>query len=115
MAIKAVLAIIADGGRGIFVIYREGVEIICFLYFIHSAKTLRQQPRPTPCEEAPGDAVCSSVVTVRRATKLTIVATTTTMAMGDDDDDCNGATGNGATGYNDDNDNDNDGNGRRRQ
>ena len=30
MAIKAVLAIIADGGRGIFVIYREGVEINLF-------------------------------------------------------------------------------------
>ncbi len=28
MAINAVLAIIADGGRAIGVIYREGVEII---------------------------------------------------------------------------------------
>ena len=31
MAINAVLAIIADGGRVIVVIYREGVEINYFL------------------------------------------------------------------------------------
>jgi hypothetical protein len=39
---NAVLAIIvADGGRAIVVIYREGVEIIVFLLcFIDSAKTL---------------------------------------------------------------------------
>jgi hypothetical protein len=35
MAINAVLAIIADGGRAIVVIYREGVEINSFpIYFI---------------------------------------------------------------------------------
>jgi len=46
---NAVLAIIADGGRAIGVIYREGVEIIFFLlYFIDSTKILGRQPRPTP-------------------------------------------------------------------
>jgi hypothetical protein len=41
MAINAALAIIADDGRGIFAIFREGVEINYFLfYFIDSAKTL---------------------------------------------------------------------------
>ena len=55
MAINAVLAIIADGGRAIVVIYTEGEEINYFLlYFIDSDKTHRRQPRPTPCEEAPG-------------------------------------------------------------
>jgi hypothetical protein len=55
MAINAVLAIIADGGRAIVVIYTEGEEInYCHLYFIDSTKTLWQRPRPTPCEEAPG-------------------------------------------------------------
>jgi len=64
MAINAVLAIIADSGRGIFGKYREGVEINYFLlYFIDSAKTLRWWPRPTPCEEAPGGAVFSSIKT----------------------------------------------------
>jgi len=49
MAMNAVFSIIADGGRAIVVIYREGVEINYFLlYFIESAKTLRQRPRPTP-------------------------------------------------------------------
>jgi hypothetical protein len=50
MAINAVLAIIADGGRAIGVIYREeGVEIIFFLlYFIDSTKTLCRWPRSTP-------------------------------------------------------------------
>ena len=43
----------------------------------------------------------------RRATKLTMMATTTTMAMGDNDDDGDGMTGNGATGF--DNANDGDG------
>ena len=58
MAINAVLAIIADGGRAIVVIFREGVEINYFLlYFIDSAKTLRRGLRPTPCEEVPGGAV----------------------------------------------------------
>jgi len=57
-----VLAIIVDGGQAIFVIYREGVEInYVLLYFIDSAKTLRRRPRPTPCKEAPGGAVCSSI------------------------------------------------------
>jgi hypothetical protein len=41
MAIKAVLAIIAVGGRAIVVIYTEGEEINYFLlYFIDSDKTL---------------------------------------------------------------------------
>ena len=49
MAINVVLAIIADGGRAIVVIFREGVEINYFLlYFIDSTKTLRQRPHPTP-------------------------------------------------------------------
>ena len=57
----AILAIIANGGRAIVVIYREGVEINYFLlYFIDSDKTLRRRPRPTPCKEAPGGGVCSS-------------------------------------------------------
>ena len=44
--INAVLAIIADGGRAIVVIYREGVEINYFLlYFIDSTKTLRRRRR----------------------------------------------------------------------
>ena len=65
MAINAILAIIACSGRVIVVIYREGVEIVYYflLYFIDSAKTLRRWPRPTPCEEAPGDAVFSSIKT----------------------------------------------------
>ena len=65
MAINAVLAIIADGGRAIVVIYREGVEINYFLlYFIDSDKTLRRRPRPTPCKEAPWGGVCSSIKTM---------------------------------------------------
>jgi hypothetical protein len=41
MAINAVLAIIADGGRAIVVIYTEGEEIYySLLYFIDSDKTL---------------------------------------------------------------------------
>jgi hypothetical protein len=56
---------IADGGQAIVVIYREGVEInYVLLYFIDSAKTLRRRPRPTPCEEAPGGAVVSSIKTM---------------------------------------------------
>jgi len=63
--IMAALAIIAGGGRAIVVIYREGVEMNSFLlYFIDSTKTLRLQPRPTPCEEAPGGVVCSSIKTM---------------------------------------------------
>ena len=65
MASNAVLAIIANGGPGIFVIYREGVEINYFLlYFIDSAKTIRRRPHPTPCEEAPGGAVFVSFKTM---------------------------------------------------
>ena len=46
---NAVLAFIADGGRAIIVIDREGVEINYFLhYVIDSTKSLRQRPRPTP-------------------------------------------------------------------
>ena len=46
---NAVLAIIADSGRAIVVIYTEGEEINYFiLYFIDSYKTLRQRPCPTP-------------------------------------------------------------------
>ena len=55
MAVNAILAIIAGGGRAIVVIYREGVEINYFLlYFIDSAKTLLWQPLTTPCEGDPG-------------------------------------------------------------
>ena len=65
MAMNAVLAIIADGGRGIFVIYREGVEINhLLLYFMDSSKTLQRQPCPTPCKEARGGAVFVSVKTM---------------------------------------------------
>jgi hypothetical protein len=65
MAINAVLAIIAGGGRAIVVIYRGGVEINYFLlYFIDSAKTLRRWPCPTPCKEAPGDGARSSIKTM---------------------------------------------------
>ena len=47
---NAVLAIIADGGRAIVVIYREGVEINYFLlYFIDSAKTLPLQRGSRGC------------------------------------------------------------------
>ena len=46
---NAVLAIIADGGRAMIVIDREGVEINYFLLqFVDSTKTLRQRPHPTP-------------------------------------------------------------------
>jgi hypothetical protein len=65
MTMNAVLAIIADGGRAIVVIYTEGEEINYFLlYFIDSDKTLRWQPRPTPCEEALGGGACSSIKTM---------------------------------------------------
>ena len=64
-AIYAVLAIIADGGQSIVVIYMEGEKIKYFLlYFIDSDKTLRRRPLPTPCEEAPGGGVCSSIITM---------------------------------------------------
>ena len=65
MAINAVLAIIADGGRAIVVIYTEGEEINYFLLnFIDSDETLRRRPLPTPCEEAPGGGVCYSIKTM---------------------------------------------------
>ena len=49
----------------IVVIYTEGEEINYFLlYFIDSDKTLQRRPRPTPCEEAPGGGVCSSIKTM---------------------------------------------------
>ena len=52
-AINAVLAIIANGGRAIVVIYTKGEDInYCLHYFINSDKTLRRRPRPTPCKEA---------------------------------------------------------------
>ncbi len=61
----AVLAIVANDGRAIVVIYTEGFEINYFLlYFIDSAKTLWRWPRPTPCKEAPGGAVCLSIKTM---------------------------------------------------
>ena len=62
---NAVLAIIADGGRAIVVICREGEEInsVSF-YFIDSDNTLRRRPRRTPCEEAPRGGVCSSIKTM---------------------------------------------------
>ena len=47
----------------------------------------------------------TTMATVLRTTKLTMMAKTTTMATGDDDDDGDGATGDVATGY------DNNGNG----
>jgi hypothetical protein len=49
----------------------------------------------------------TTMATALWATKLTMMATTKTMAAGDNDDDGNGATGDGATGY------DNNGNWRR--
>jgi len=61
----AILAIIADGGGAIIVIDREAVGINYFLlYFIDSAKTLRRWPHPTPCKEAPGGPVFSSIKTM---------------------------------------------------
>ncbi len=63
MAINAVLAIIAGGGRAIVVIYKEGAEINYFLlYFIDSDKTLRRRPHPTSCEQGPGGAGCGMFV-----------------------------------------------------
>ena len=52
-----------------------------------------------------------TMATARRATKLTMMATTTTMATGSNEDDIgDGATGDSATG---DNDGDNNNDGRR--
>jgi hypothetical protein len=66
MAMNVVLAIIANGGQVIVVIYTEGEEIYYFLlYFIDSDKTFRWRPCPTPCEEDPGGGVlCSSIKTM---------------------------------------------------
>ncbi len=64
-AMNAILAIIANGERAIIVINREAVQINYFLlYFIDSDKTLRHWPLPTPFQEAPGGAVCSSIKTM---------------------------------------------------
>ena len=58
MAINVVLAIVADSGQAIVVIYREGIEINYFLLnFIDSAKTLQQRPRLTPSTKALGGGV----------------------------------------------------------
>ncbi len=65
MTMHAVLAIIANGRRATIVIDKEGEEINYFLlYFIDSDKTLQRQPCPTPCKEAPGGGVCSSIKTM---------------------------------------------------
>jgi hypothetical protein len=62
---NVVLAIIANGGRAVVVIYREAVEIKYFiLYFIILYLTLQWWPLPTPFEEAPGGGVCSSMETM---------------------------------------------------
>jgi ligand-binding sensor protein len=62
---NAVLAIIAGGGQAIVVIYTEGEEINYFLLnFIDFDKTLQRQPHPTPCKEAHGGGVCSSIKTM---------------------------------------------------
>ena len=71
---NAVLAIIADGGRAIIVIYREAVEIYLFLiYFIIFFKTLQWQSRPTPSEEAPGGGVYSSTETMPLDGKIALM------------------------------------------
>ncbi len=58
MVMNAVLAIIANGGLAIVVIYREGIEINYFLLnFIDSAKTLQQRPRLTASMKALGGGV----------------------------------------------------------
>jgi len=49
---NAILAIAANGGRAIVVIYR----VILYL-------TLRLRPHPTPCKEAPRARGCSSIKT----------------------------------------------------
>jgi len=65
LQLKPFLAIIADGGRVIVEIYKEGEETNYFLlYFIDSDKTLQRWLCPTPCEEAPGGGVCSSIKTM---------------------------------------------------
>ena len=65
MAMYAILAIAASGGRAIIIIDREAVEIDCFLlYFIDSAKTLQRRPHPTPRNEAHRGAVYLSIKTM---------------------------------------------------
>jgi hypothetical protein len=65
VAINAVLAIIADGGGAIVVIYTKGRRNNVFSpLFIDCDKTLRRRPHPAPCEEAPGVGVCSSIKTM---------------------------------------------------
>jgi hypothetical protein len=62
---NVVLAIIADGGQAIVVIYTEGEEIYYFLLnFIDFDKALQRQPHPTPCKEAHRGGVCSSIKTM---------------------------------------------------
>jgi hypothetical protein len=61
---NAVLAIIANGGHAIVVIYTGRRNIFFLLYFIDSDKILHRRPRPTPCKEAPGVGVCSSIKTM---------------------------------------------------
>ena len=59
------MAIIANDGRGIFVIYREGEEInYVLLHLIDSSKTLQRCPLPTPWEAAPRAAVFLSIKTM---------------------------------------------------
>jgi hypothetical protein len=62
---NAVLAIIANDGREIVIICTEGEEMNYFLlYFIDSDKTLLRRLCPTPCKEALGGGVCSSINTM---------------------------------------------------
>ena len=62
---NAILAIIANDRQAIVVICTEGEELnYFFLYFIDSDKTLQRWPRPTPCNEALGGGVCSSIKTM---------------------------------------------------
>jgi hypothetical protein len=62
MAIHAIFAIIADGGRAIILIYREAGrnKLISYsLYkFILNPSTVATS---TPCKEATGGVVCSSI------------------------------------------------------
>ena len=68
---NAVLAIIADGGQAIVVIYREAAEINYFLiYFVILYQTLQWRPRPTPSEEAPVGRVCAFMETMTLEGKM---------------------------------------------
>jgi len=63
-AMNSFLSIIANSGRAIFLVYREGVGINIFLiHLIILHQTLRWRPRPNPSEEAPRGGVCSSMET----------------------------------------------------